>query len=109
MGVIRITLPVGEIPVTGKQVTFIAPCSCLETTALEIDGERYTIVDATCTCVTGLGGRWVTGATVSVILNVERKLAFIQNADNTIFTYGTVDLTAGAASLASGKIHLVYE
>ena len=109
MAIIRISLPVGEIPVTGKQVTFVAPCSCLETTALEIDGEQYTVVDALCTCVTGLGGRWAAGAVVSVILNVERKFAFIQNADTTSYTYGTTDLEEGVSPLETGKLYFMYE
>ena len=79
MGVIKLTLPIGEVPVNGKQVTFTAPCSCQDTEALEIDGTRYTVVDALCRCVTGVGGRWAVGATVSVILDVDNKRAYLQN------------------------------
>jgi hypothetical protein len=109
MSLIKVTLPLGEIPVTGKQVSFVAPCSCEETTGLEIEGEQYTVVDAMCTCVTGKGGRWNTGAIVSVILDVDNKEAYIQNADNTIFTYGTEDLEAGVSPLETGKLYLMYE
>lgn len=77
MSIIKVTLPYGEIPVTGKQVSFVAPCNCLETTGLQIDGELYTVVDHLRRCVTGKGGRWETGAIVSVILDVDSKLAYL--------------------------------
>ena len=80
MSVIKLTLPIGEIPVNGKQVTFVAPCPCSETEALQIDGEQYTVVDSLCKCITGSGGRWTTGATVCVTLDVDNKRAFLQNA-----------------------------
>jgi hypothetical protein len=79
MSVIKLTLPRGEIPVTGKQVTFTAPCTCIETEALQIDGVQYTVVDSLCNCVTGIGGRWVPGAVVSVILDTENQRAYLQN------------------------------
>jgi hypothetical protein len=52
----------------------------LETEALEIDGEQYTVVDSHCNCVTGIGNQWVSGATVSVILDVDNKQAYLQSA-----------------------------
>ncbi len=80
MSVIKLTLPLGEVPVNGKQVTFVAPCDCTVTEALEINGEQYTVVDSLCKCVTGSGGRWAAGATVCVALDVDNKRAFLQNA-----------------------------
>lgn len=77
MSVIKVTLPYGEIPVTGKQVSFVAPCNCIETTGLQIDGELYTVVDTFCECVNGNARRWEAGAIVSVILDVEKKQAFL--------------------------------
>lgn len=79
MSKIKLTLPGLEIPTNGKQVTFVAPCSCLETEALQIDGVDYTVVDSFCKCVTGVGGRWVAGAVVSVILDTENRRAYLQN------------------------------
>lgn len=80
MSVIKLTLPRGELPVNGKRVTFTAPCSCMETEALQIDGEQYTVVDTLCQCVTGIGGRWIQGAVVTVVLDVDNKRAYLQNS-----------------------------
>ena len=80
MSVIKLTLPFGEIPVNGKKVTFTAPCSCMETEALQIEGEQYTVVDALCRCVTGIGGRWIAGAVVTVVLDVDNKRAYLQTS-----------------------------
>lgn len=79
MSVIKLTLPPGELPVNGKQVTFKAPCTCIETEAIQIEGVQYTVVDSLCRCVTGIGGRWEAGAVVSVILDVDNKRAHLQN------------------------------
>ena len=86
MGVIKLTLPLGEIPVNGKQVSFVAPCNCLETTSLQIDGELYTVVDANRKCVTGKGGMWETGAILSVILDVDSKLAYMSGGGSEVLT-----------------------
>ena len=79
MSIVKVTLPGGEIPVNGKQVSFIAPCDCTQTEAIQIEGENYTVVDALCNCVTGKGGRWAAGSIISVVLDVDKKLAYIQN------------------------------
>lgn len=120
MANIKLTLP--GAPFTGQIVTFTAPCNCDKVTdGLVIDGQIYTIVDANGVCATGKGGRWSAGASVSVVLNVEEKKAYIQNADTNdyleakiaskapMYTYGTTDLIAGSSPLATGTIHLVYE
>ena len=78
MSVIKLTLPPGEIPVNGKQISFIAPCTCAVTDALQIEGVNYTVVDTLLNCVTGKGGLWDVGAVVSVVLDVDNKMAFIQ-------------------------------
>jgi hypothetical protein len=65
--------------VNGKQISFKAPCPCTETEGLQIDGVQYTVVDSFGACVTGIGGRWDTGAIVSVILDVDHHRAFLQN------------------------------
>ena len=98
MSVIKVTLPYGEIPVTGKQVSFIAPCNCIEATGLQIDGEFYTVVDTLCECVTGIGRRWDTGAIVSVILDVEKKLAYLSGGSSsraTVVALTVADWVAG--------------
>lgn len=87
MGVIKLTLPAGEIPVNGKPVSFVAPCNCIQTTGLQIDGELYTVVNNLCECVTGVGGQWETGAIVSVVLDVDKKLAYISGSSGLALTF----------------------
>lgn len=81
MSMIRVTLPAGEIPVDGKQVSFVAPCNSLTAEGIQIDGEAYIIVDAIGKTVTGKGGVWYTGAIVSVILDVTNKKAYLQSSN----------------------------
>lgn len=102
MSIIKVTLPYGEIPVTGKQVSFVAPCNCIETTGLQIDGEFYTVVDTLCECVTGIGRRWDTGAIVSVILDVEKKLAYLSGGSSSRGTVITLTVDGWGPS-ADGK------
>lgn len=127
MANIKLTLP--GAPFTGQIVTFIAHCNCDEVTdGLVIGEDIYTVVDANGCCATGKGGRWKTGAIVSVTLDVENKEAYILNADTNdyledkiegvrtiasskapMYSYGTADLTAGSTGLPTGTMHLVYE
>lgn len=86
MSIVKVTLPGGEIPVNGKQVSFVAPCSCADTEAIQIDGVNYTIVDALCNCVTGKGGIWITGAVISVVLDTVNKYAYLQTGNYTTIT-----------------------
>ena len=79
MSVIKVTLPIGALPTEGKQISFVAPCPCTDTEAIQIEGENYTICDALGNCVTGLHGAWDVGNIVSVILSPEKKKAYIQN------------------------------
>lgn len=79
MSVIKVDLPLGEVPVMGKQVSFTAPCSCDVTDAIQIDGVNYTVCDSMGRCITGKGGAWAVGEIVSVILDVENKKAFALN------------------------------
>lgn len=79
MSVIKVTLPPGEIPAEGKQVSFKAPCTCTVTDAIQIDGVDYTVCDALGKCVTGIGGVWDVDSIVSVILSPEQKKAYVQN------------------------------
>jgi hypothetical protein len=105
MSIVKLTLPLGEIPVNGKQVTFTAPCDCTVTECLQIDGVNYTIVDALGNCVTGKGGRWAAGATISVTLDTDNKRAYIltqpdeHSADD--ITSGILPVERGGTGVAS--------
>lgn len=79
MSVVKVTLPGGEIPVNGKQVSFVAPCGCDAVTGLSIEGETYTVVDAMGEVVTGIGGVFCAGSVISVILDTVNKKAYLQN------------------------------
>lgn len=70
---IKLTLPIGEVPVTGKQISFVAPCDCSVVECLQIDGVNYCVVDAMGNKVTQQdgGGVWDIGAKVSVILDCD--------------------------------------
>ena len=81
MSKIKLTLPGLEIPVTGKQVSFEAPCNCDATECLQIDGVDYTVVDALGNIVTGVGGVWTTGAKITVVLDVENQKAYLLNGN----------------------------
>ena len=81
MSVIKVDLPLGEVPVAGKQVSFKAPCDCTVTEAIQIDGVNYTVCDALGRCVTGEGGVWAAGEIISVILCPEDRKAYILNGN----------------------------
>jgi hypothetical protein len=83
MSVIKITLPGTEIPVNGKSVSFKAPCSCTNATALQIDGVEYTIVDALGNDITGSIGYWEKDAIITVVLDVTNARAYLQNSART--------------------------
>ena len=80
MNKVKVTLPGLEIPVTGKQVIFEAPCNCSSVECIQINGVDYSVVNALGDKVTGIrgGGTWVRGAHVSVILDCENKKAYLQ-------------------------------
>ena len=102
MSIVKVTLPIGELPVNGKQITFTAPCSSADTEALQIEGVNYTVVDALCNCVTGSGGRWQAGAVVSVILDTVNQYAYIQNGNYTADQVTVTAATASALGLNNG-------
>jgi hypothetical protein len=79
MSVIKVTLPLGELPVNGKQVSFKAPCNCNVAEAIQIEGVNYTVVDNMDCCVTGKGGMWMAGTIVTVVLDVDNQKAYFQN------------------------------
>ena len=97
MSVIKVTLPLGELPVNGKQVSFKAPCDCHVAEAIQIEGVNYTVVDNMGCCVTGKGGMWVAGSVVTVVLDTENQKAYFQNNAAQTFTV-TVPLSWTAAN-----------
>lgn len=79
-GSIVLELPEGGV-CTGTTVKFKAPCDCAVVTGgLVIGGIEYTVVDTTHKTVTGAAGVWVTGAEIAVIIESEKKRAYIQNS-----------------------------
>ena len=80
---IQLTLPPGESLVTGKQVTFESPCNSVGLTAVVVNEVPYDLVGA-------LGdpladNSFDAGAMISVIFNVERCKAYVQNADTNTY------------------------
>lgn len=96
MSMIMVALPAGEIPVDGKQVSFVAPCNSLAAEGIQIDGEVYSVVDAIGNTITGKGRVWDTGAIVSVVIDVTNKKAYVQNSAKSIPV--NIDATLLAAS-----------
>ena len=89
MNKIILTLPDDKI-VTGKQISFVAPCGSLDTECLTIRSVDYTVCNASGANVAGTNA-WASGAIVSVILNVEDHRAYVQNASLTAsLTIGSV-------------------
>lgn len=83
MSAINITLPEGEFPVTGKQITFEAPCNSNEVTDIVVNGITYDFVDSIGNPITP--NAFVTGSMVSIILNNNTLKAFIQNPNITSY------------------------
>lgn len=80
MSRLKVNLPGNEIPINGKQVSFRAPCDCSDITCIVIDGEDYALVDSSNGIIAGTVNRWVAGALISVMLDVDNKKAYILNA-----------------------------
>lgn len=76
---LTLTLPKGEFIFTGKQVTFESPCESEGLTGLIVDGVTYDLVSSMGTTL--VANSFDAGAMVSVIFNLEKKKAFVQNAD----------------------------
>lgn len=79
MSKIKLILP--DSPVTGQQISFIAPCNSDTTTCFTINDVDYIICDAAGNNLAGVAGMWVTNAFVSVIVDVDSAKAYIQNAN----------------------------
>lgn len=100
MAKIKIVLPEGQTVATGMQVSFIAQCSCSDTTCLQINGVDYTLVDA---LGNNIGGKsaWATGALISALLDVSNKKAYVLNAGTLLIAGGTITGNLGVTGTAS--------
>ena len=78
MAKINLTLPHEEVAVTGKQVTFVAPCNSEDLTEVVIDGVSFSLVDSMDEPVHA--NAFKKDSIVSVILHVGSNKAYIQNA-----------------------------
>ena len=66
---------------SGTTVKFEAPCDCSEVTAgIVINGITYDLVSAADEQVAGIGGAWVAGAQIAVLLDCEDRKAYVVNA-----------------------------
>ena len=92
MSKVKLTLPIGEVAATGKQVSFAAPCDCSAVECIQIDGVDYCVVDAMGNQVTGspTGGVWSAGAKVSVILDVDDRKAYLLNGNTPTITVAKI-------------------
>ena len=99
MSIIKVTLPPGELPVNGKQVSFKAPCDCSAAEAIQIEGVNYDVVDSLGNVVIGnpAGGTWVSGAKVSVLLDVDNRKAYLLNGAASLMIVGETDPTEKTA------------
>lgn len=86
MSKIRVNLD--YVPVNGKQLSFIAPCSSADVDCLLLNGVEYALVDSDGVSVARLENVWNSGAIVSVILNTVTHTAFIQNANTNTYIEG---------------------
>lgn len=100
MSTIKVTLPVGAVPVMGLQVSFIAPCECNAVTSITIDNVAYNIVDAMGNAVTGKSDVWCSGALVSVLLDTVNHRAFLLNAALIAHAHKADDITRGTFHIA---------
>ena len=80
---VQLTLPPGESLVTGKQVTFEAPCKSEGLTAVIVNGVSYDLVGALGEALAD--NSFDVGAMISVIFHVEKLKAFVQNADTNAY------------------------
>lgn len=98
MGNIKVNITGAAI--TGKVVTFTAPCDCDKVTdGIVINGKTYTICDAMGNKIPGTGGVWCSGAQISVVLDCENKKAYLQNGTPTGFVSKSGDTMNVGAKL----------
>ena len=63
----------------GKQLSFVAPCNSATADGLVINGVTYSVCDSKGNNLLGVKGIWAKDAVVSVILNTDTCIAYIQN------------------------------
>ena len=108
MAKLNLTLPVGEVAVTGKQVTFASPCDSEGLTHIVIKDDEFELVDASGSNL--VAGAFASGAMVSFILNVESRKAYIQNADiNHKHKESFLPKTTRLVNSVMGTVHSVPE
>lgn len=118
MAKLNLTLPVGEVAVTGKQITFVAPCDSEGLTHIILDNNEYELVDSKGDTLTERA--FIKEAMVSIILHTDTYKAYIQNPNTNAYleamfagdqkpVYATATELAGLTtgeklSVAFGKI-----
>lgn len=102
MAKLNLTLPSGEIAVTGKQVTFVAPCDSEGLTHIIIDNEEFELVDSKGIAL--ISGAFVKDAMVSVILHTDTYKAYIQNAANTPHNHSVKDISDFPQSMPASDV-----
>lgn len=77
MSLINLSLPTGESPCNGKHISFSAPCSCEGVTGVKIGDTTYSLVNSVGLDYVSNGGRWVSGAYMTVMLDVTNSKAYV--------------------------------
>ena len=91
MSTIKLTLPVGESCCVGKQITFKAPSGCTNISTITVDGNIYQLVDVFGKPESSLGKLYDAGTLVTVILDTNKRKAYLQNPSlDTVFVAATV-------------------
>jgi hypothetical protein len=101
MSKIKITLPNNEVPITGKLISFVAPCDSVDAECIQIDGVDYAIVDIMGNPITGTNGIWCRNAIIAVILDTGNKKAYMQEAGVLPVSKGGTGATTIEGALAN--------
>lgn len=94
-------------------LSFRSPCDCSEVSTISIAGEKYDLVDASHSSVTGRGA-FTADAMVTVLIDPTSHRAYIQNSassnsnGSSNISSGREDLIDGESELATNDIYLVY-
>lgn len=96
MSLINLSLPTGESPCNGKHISFSAPCSCEGVTGVKIGDTTYSLVNSAGLDYVSNGGRWVSGAYMTVMLDVTNSKAYVvtEHIDSNITSITTTTLFA---------------
>ena len=82
MATITVTLPEGVTLSQGKQISFTAPCDSTGVTGIIINNVTYTLLKANGDSLET--GAFISGALVSVLIDLTNHKAYIQNAASAI-------------------------